>query len=309
MHQEQQYLKLLNKVLKLKKKSSNRTDVDCYSAFGAQMQFDLSKGFPLITTKKVHWKSLVVELLWLMKGDTNITFLKKHDVRIWDEWADKDGNLGPVYGKQWRKWEDFKVVPFGPTDSKYSSFENRGVVVENETSHNIMYREIDQLTNVIEGIKANPTCRRLIISAWNVGDVPDMKLPPCHSFFQFNVSNGKLDLQLYQRSADMFLGVPFNIASYSLLVHLIANECGLEVGSFIHTLGNYHLYENHREQAGEQLTRTPMEFPSLKINLKPGELMNFIDHQISNLSWEEIKKVIVLSNYKSHEKIEGKVAV
>lgn len=279
MKGEAQYLKLLNRLLKTKNKGKNRTDTDSFSIFGEQMRFDLRKGFPLITTKKVHWKSVVIELLWLMRGETNIAFLKKHNVRIWNEWADENGDLGPVYGKQWRRWDSKSIG------------------------------EIDQLKLIIERIKTNPECRRLIVSSWNVGELPEMALPPCHSFFQFNVTNGRLDLQLYQRSADMFLGVPFNIASYSLLLHLVAHECGLEVGEFIHTLGNYHLYENHRDQAEIQVKRKPLPLPSLKICIRRGDLFKFIDELSTNMSWQDIQNYIVLENYQSHEKIEGKVSV
>lgn len=309
MNQELQYLKLLKKVYKVKKKSKNRTDIDSFSQFGAQMRFDLSKEFPLITTKKIHWKSIVMELIWLLRGETNVTFLKKHQVRIWDEWADAKGDLGPVYGKQWRKWESFKLIPKCLIDSKFQNYKHIGTSFHDVLPLEILHCEIDQLKNVIERLKTNPECRRLIISAWNVSDLSEMALPPCHSFFQFSVIDGVLDLQLYQRSADMFLGVPFNIASYALLLHLVANECNLKVGSFVHTLGNYHLYDNLRDQAGIQLSRAPMKLPTVKINLAPGELMKFIDQDVSEMEWKDIQKLIVLENYVSHEKLDGKVAI
>lgn len=206
-----------------------------YGLFGHQLRFDLQEGFPLLTTKKVHWKSIVVELLWFLRGHTNIQFLHDHGVTIWDEWADEQGELGPVYGKQWRSWQH-----------------DGGV--------------IDQISNLIEGLKSDPNGRRHIVTAWNPAEIPDMALPPCHCLFQFFVADGKLSCHLYQRSADWFLGVPFNIASYALLTHLIAREVGLEVGEFIHSFGDYHLYANHVDQAREQIYREPRDFPKLYIH-------------------------------------------
>ncbi len=217
-------------------KKEDRTGTGTLSVFGYQMRFDLSQGFPLMTTKKLHIKSIVHELLWFLKGDTNIAYLKENGVGIWDEWADAEGNLGPVYGKQWRSWQC--------ADG----------------------RTIDQIAWLIEEIKRNPDSRRLVISAWNVADLPAMALQPCHALFQFHVANGKLSSQLYQRSGDIFLGVPFNIASYALLTHMVAQVCHLDVGDFVHTLGDAHLYLNHFEQAREQLTRTPHALPRLQLN-------------------------------------------
>lgn len=231
-----QYEELLAYIYKNGTNKSDRTGTGTRSIFGAQLRFDLEEGFPLITTKKVHVKSIIHELLWFIKGETNIAYLKENGVSIWDEWADANGNLGPVYGYQWRSW---------PTpDGKH----------------------IDQLTEVIDTIKKNPDSRRIIVSAWNVADLPKMALMPCHAFFQFYVADGKLSCQLYQRSADMFLGVPFNIASYALLTHMVAQVCGLQAGDFIHTFGDAHIYSNHFEQVELQLSRTPKSYPTLKIN-------------------------------------------
>ncbi|MCU0423660.1 MAG: thymidylate synthase [Bacteroidia bacterium] len=231
-----QYEELLAYIYKNGTNKSDRTGTGTRSIFGAQLRFNLEEGFPLITTKKVHVKSIIHELLWFIKGDTNIAYLKENGVSIWDEWADANGNLGPVYGYQWRSW---------PTpDGKH----------------------IDQLTEVIDTIKKNPDSRRIIVSAWNVADLPKMALMPCHAFFQFYVADGKLSCQLYQRSADMFLGVPFNIASYALLTHMVAQVCGLQAGDFIHTFGDAHIYSNHFEQVELQLSRTPKSYPTLKIN-------------------------------------------
>jgi len=231
-----QYLDLLDHILNKGVQKGDRTGTGTVSCFGYQMRFDLNEGFPLLTTKKLHLRSIIHELLWFIKGDTNVQYLKDHKVRIWDEWADENGDLGPVYGKQWRKWE-------GP----------EGTV-------------IDQLADVIETIKSNPNSRRIIISAWNVADLPHMALMPCHCLFQFYVAEGKLSCQLYQRSADTFLGVPFNIASYALFTMMIAQVCDLEFGEFIHSFGDVHLYSNHIEQAQLQLTRTPRALPKMKIN-------------------------------------------
>ncbi len=231
-----QYLDLLKDVLENGTMKTDRTGTGTKSVFGRQMRFDLNEGFPLLTTKKVHLKSIIHELLWFIAGDTNIKYLKDNGVRIWDEWADENGDLGPVYGHQWRSWP----APDG--------------------------RTIDQLSNVIEQIKTHPDSRRLLVSAWNVAEVDKMALPPCHTMFQFYVADGKLSCQLYQRSADMFLGVPFNIASYSLLTMMIAQECSLGLGEFVHTTGDTHIYVNHFEQVNEQLSRTPRELPRMILN-------------------------------------------
>ena len=232
----QQYLELLRHVLEKGTPKSDRTGTGTHSVFGWQMRFDLAQGFPLLTTKKLHLRSIIHELIWFLQGDTNIAYLKENGVGIWDEWADAEGNLGPVYGKQWRSWQC--------ADG----------------------RTIDQIAWLIEEIKRNPDSRRLVISAWNVADLPAMALQPCHALFQFHVANGKLSSQLYQRSGDIFLGVPFNIASYALLTHMVAQVCHLDVGDFVHTLGDAHLYLNHFEQAREQLTRTPHALPRLQLN-------------------------------------------
>ena len=239
------YLKLMKDVLDNGTKKNDRTGVGTLSIFGAQMRFDLGKGFPVLTTKKLHLRSIIYELLWFLKGSTNTKFLKDNNVKIWDEWADENGDLGPVYGHQWRSW-----------------MSNDGIM-------------IDQISELIKNIKQNPNSRRLIVSAWNVGDIPKMALPPCHSFFQFYVSNNKLSCQLYQRSADVFLGLPFNIASYSLLCMMIAQVCNLEVGDFVHTLGDTHLYLNHLDQAKIQLKRTPKELPTMRINPKIKNIDDF----------------------------------
>ena len=231
-----QYLDLLDRILTEGVKKEDRTGTGTISVFGNQMRFNLEEGFPLLTTKKLHLKSIIYELLWFLRGDTNIKYLKDHGVSIWDEWADENGELGPVYGHQWRSWPD----------------ENGGT--------------IDQIQNVVNQIKNNPDSRRMIVSAWNVAEVERMALPPCHTMFQFFVAEGKLSCQLYQRSGDTFLGVPFNIASYALLTMMIAKECGLEPGEFIHTLGDAHLYLNHQEQAKEQLSREPRKLPKMHLN-------------------------------------------
>jgi thymidylate synthase len=229
----------------------DRTGTGTRSVFGHQMRFDLSKGFPLITTKKVHLKSIIVELLWFLRGDTNVQFLHDHGITIWDEWADAQGNLGPVYGKQWRSWPS--IGEFGDTPQGC----------------------IDQITDVIEGIKKNPNGRRHIVTAWNPAEVGDMALPPCHCLFQFYVANGKLSCQLYQRSADIFLGVPFNIASYALLTHMVAQQCNLDVGDFIWTGGDCHIYSNHTEQVELQLSRQPHPYPMLNIKRKPDSIFGY----------------------------------
>lgn len=247
-----QYLSLLDDILTNGVQKGDRTGTGTLSVFGRQLRFDLSKGFPAITTKKLHFKSIIHELLWLISGSTNIKYLKDNGVKIWDEWADENGDLGPVYGKQWRAWEGFeweegRAVGYGWANAGYRPY------------------HIDQFTDVIERIKTNPNCRRLIVSAWNVADVPKMKLPPCHCFYQFYVADGRLSCQMYQRSADVFLGVPFNIASYSLLTMMVAQVTGLQPGEFIHTFGDTHLYNNHLEQAREQLTREPRSLPTMHI--------------------------------------------
>lgn len=282
-----QYKELVQDVLDNGCDSGDRTGTGTKSVFGRQVRFDLSKGFPIVTTKKTYWKGVLVELLWLMRGETNVKFLQDRNVKIWDEWADENGDLGPVYGQQWREWR---------TDTHISSTQG-------------MTEFTDQLTNVIERIKTNPNCRRLIVSAWNAGMIKYMKLPPCHAFFQFYVRDGKLSCQLYQRSADLFLGVPFNIASYAALTHLIANECGLEVGEFVHTFGDLHLYNNHLDQAKELLTREPKKLPTLEISLPKGELMHFIDNEVQDLTWAEIEALITLKDYKSHPALKGAVSV
>jgi len=263
----QQYLALLQHILKNGTDKSDRTGTGTTSVFGYQMRFDLSEGFPMITTKKTHLKSIIYELLWFLKGDTNIKYLSENGVRIWDEWADENGDLGPVYGKQWRSWQgaDGKVV--------------------------------DQISDLIQQIKINPDSRRLIVSAWNVAELTEMKLMPCHCLFQFYVANGKLSCQLYQRSADVFLGVPFNIASYALLTMMIAQVCGLEPGEFIHSFGDVHLYKNHFEQAALQLSRKPFALPQMKIN---PDVKNIFDFKFGDFE---------LINYQSHPAIKAPVAV
>jgi thymidylate synthase len=263
----QQYLSLLQHILDTGVQKHDRTGTGTISCFGYQMRFDLQKGFPLVTTKKVHMKSIIHELLWFLKGETNIQYLKENGVKIWDEWADENGELGPVYGKQWRSWEgkDGKVV--------------------------------DQITELIKQIKENPDSRRLIVSAWNVTELPQMALMPCHTLFQFYVANGKLSCQLYQRSADVFLGVPFNIASYALLTLMIAQVCNLQPGEFIHTFGDVHIYNNHMEQVKLQLSRTPFPLPSMKLN---PEVKNIFDFKYEDFS---------LENYESHPAIKAPVAV
>ncbi|MEO8002257.1 MAG: thymidylate synthase [Arenimonas sp.] len=250
----QAYLDVLTHVMQNGTEKSDRTGTGTRSVFGAQMRFDLNAGFPLVTTKKLHLRSIIHELLWFLKGETNIAYLKENKVSIWDEWADANGELGPVYGKQWRSWQ----CPDGST--------------------------VDQIQWLVDEIKCNPDSRRLIVNAWNVADLPKMALMPCHAIFQFYVANGKLSCQLYQRSADLFLGVPFNIASYALLTHMIAQVCGLGVGDFVHTLGDAHIYSNHFEQVNEQLSRTPRALPSLHLNADVKDLFAFtfddirIDH-------------------------------
>lgn len=263
----QQYLQLLEKVLDEGVVKSDRTGTGTKSIFGYQMRFDLSKGFPLVTTKKTHLKSIIYELLWFLKGDTNVKYLQDHGVRIWNEWADENGNLGPVYGSQWRSW-----------------------LADNGKS-------IDQISQVMDSLRNNPDSRRHIVSAWNVGAIDEMALPPCHIMFQFYVANGKLSCQLYQRSADIFLGVPFNIASYAILMMMMAQELNLELGDFVHTLGDAHIYLNHIEQVKLQLSREPKKLPSLKLNKKVKSIFDF--------KYEDF----VLENYEAHPHIKGAIAI
>ncbi|MEH6502309.1 MAG: thymidylate synthase [Cycloclasticus sp.] len=262
-----QYLELMQDILANGADKEDRTGTGTRSVFGRQMRFDLSQGFPLVTSKKLHLRSIIHELLWFLKGDTNTAYLKEQGVSIWDEWADENGDLGPVYGHQWRSW---------PTPSGES---------------------IDQISNVLEQIKQTPDSRRLIVSAWNVGQIPEMALPPCHLLFQFYVANGRLSCQLYQRSADFFLGVPFNIASYALLTHMVAQQAGLEVGDFVWTGGDVHLYNNHFEQAELQLSRDTFELPQLKIAGTPGSLF---DYQYDDFE---------IVGYQSHAGIKAPVAI
>jgi len=262
-----QYHDLMKHVLEQGTTKTDRTGTGTVSVFGYQMRFNLQDGFPLLTTKKLHTKSIIHELLWFLKGDTNIKYLKDHGVSIWDDWADAEGNLGPVYGYQWRNWP----TPDG--------------------------RHIDQISQVVEMIKKNPDSRRMIVSAWNVGEIDKMKLPPCHAFFQFYVADGKLSCQLYQRSADIFLGVPFNIASYALLTMMVAQACDLQAGDFIHTLGDAHLYSNHIEQANLQLTREPRKLPVMKIN---PAIKNIFDFTFEDFT---------LEGYDPHPHIKAAVAV
>lgn len=262
-----QYLDLLQKIMDEGVDKEDRTGVGTRSIFGCQMRFDLEKGFPLLTTKKVHLKSIIHELLWFLRGDSNIKYLNDSGVTIWDEWADKNGELGPVYGVQWRKWKS--------ADGK----------------------EIDQISEVIDKIKNNPNDRRIIVSAWNVGEIKNMALPPCHLLFQFYVANGKLSCQMYQRSCDVFLGVPFNIASYSLLTMMAAQVCDLKPGEFVHVLGDTHIYKNHFEQVKLQLSRKPRKLPTMKINPKVKNIFDF--------KYEDF----TLENYNPHPGIKAPIAV
>ena len=262
-----QYLDLMQHILDQGVEKGDRTGTGTRSVFGYQMRFDLAQGFPLLTTKKLHLKSIIYELLWFLKGDTNIQYLKKHGVRIWDEWADENGDLGPVYGFQWRFWQD----PEG------------GVV--------------DQISQAVEQIKTNPNSRRILVSAWNVGQIEKMALPPCHLLFQFYVAGGRLSCQLYQRSADVFLGVPFNIASYSLLTLMIAQVCGLKAGDFVHTLGDAHLYLDHLDNARLQLERKPYPLPTMNINPRVDSIFGF--------EYEDFQ----LENYQAHPHIKAEVSV
>lgn len=263
----QQYLQLLQHILDNGTEKTDRTGTGTISTFGYQMRFNLQKGFPLVTTKKVHLKSIIYELLWFLKGETNIQYLKENGVRIWDEWADENGDLGPVYGKQWRSWEGKDGL------------------------------SIDQITQLISQIKKTPDSRRLIVSAWNVGELSEMALMPCHNMFQFYVADGKLSCQLYQRSADVFLGVPFNIASYAMLTMMVAQVCDLEPGDFVHTFGDVHIYSNHIEQVKLQLSREPFPLPTMQINPDVKDIFNFDFDDFT------------LLNYQSHPGIKAKVAV
>ncbi|MCX8676429.1 MULTISPECIES: thymidylate synthase [unclassified Apibacter] len=263
----QVYLELLQHILDKGTRKQDRTGTGTISTFGYQMRFDLQKGFPLVTTKKLHLRSIIYELLWFLKGDTNIKYLNDHKVRIWNEWADENGDLGPVYGHQWRSW--------GAPNGKH----------------------IDQISEIIDQIKNNPDSRRIIVSAWNVADIPQMALAPCHALFQFYVADGKLSLQLYQRSADVFLGVPFNIASYCLLLHMVAQVCNLKVGEFIHTFGDVHIYNNHIDQVNLQLTREPRPLPTLKLNPDRKDIFSF--------QYEDFS----IDGYDPHPHIKAEVAV
>ncbi|MXO32431.1 thymidylate synthase [Apibacter sp. B2912] len=263
----QVYLELLQHILDKGTRKQDRTGTGTISTFGYQMRFDLQKGFPLVTTKKLHLRSIIYELLWFLKGDTNIKYLNDHKVRIWNEWADENGDLGPVYGHQWRSW--------GAPNGKH----------------------IDQISEIIDQIKNNPDSRRIIVSAWNVADIPQMALAPCHALFQFYVADGKLSLQLYQRSADVFLGVPFNIASYCLLLHMVAQVCNLKVGEFIHTFGDVHIYNNHIDQVNLQLTRDPRPLPTLKLNPDRKDIFSF--------QYEDFS----IDGYDPHPHIKAEVAV
>ena len=282
IHQEYQYLILLDRILKEGFESTDRTGVGTKRLFGAQMRFDLSKGFPLITTKKVHWKSVVGELLWFLSGSTNNNDLvDKYGVTIWNEWAKPDGDLGPIYSKQWRRWEGKSEIWTPTKDS--------GPVLHTQT--------IDQIANVIKQIKETPDSRRMIVTAWNPAEIADASLPPCHTLFQFGVINGKLNCHLFQRSADCLLGIPFNIASYALLTHMIAHVTNLQVGDFVHSISDAHIYLNHVEQVQTQLLREPYPFPSLHLNL----MVNNID--------EFTPKDILLNDYQHHAAIKASVAV
>ncbi len=250
------YEDLLREVLETGHAKGDRTGTGTRSLFGKQIRYDLSQGFPLVTTKRVHTRSIIVELLWFLRGDTNIGYLHEHDVTIWDEWADEDGDLGPVYGAQWRSWP----TPDG------------GV--------------IDQITDVVEQIRINPDSRRLIVSAWNPADIPQMALAPCHALFQFEVHDGKLSCQLYQRSADLFLGVPFNIASYALLTHMVAQQTDLEVGDFVWTGGDCHIYDNHVEQVERQLSREPYPYPELRLNRRPDSILEYEPEDIEIVGYQ-----------------------
>ena len=263
----QQYLDLLQFILQHGAKKPDRTGTGTISVFGYQMRFDLNKGFPILTTKKIHLKSVIYELLWFLRGESNIHFLKEHDIGIWDEWADTNGELGPVYGVQWRRWKSSEGI------------------------------EVDQISQVINQIKKNPNSRRLIVNAWNVGEIPKMALPPCHLLFQFYVTDGKLSCQFYQRSADVFIGVPYNIASYALLTMMVAQVCNLGVGELIQVMGDTHLYNNHLDQARLQLTRVPFPLPTMMLNPEVGSILDF--------KYEDFE----LINYQSHPHIKAEISV
>ena len=280
-HVDQTYFDLINDVLTNGVEKADRTGTGTISVFGRQSRYDLTQGFPILTSKRVHWKSVVGELLWFLRGDTNIKWLKENGISIWDEWADGDGNLGPIYGHQWRKWDHMFWGPYNP----------------NSVGDGPDEIEIDQIKEVIQQIKTNPDSRRLIVSAWNVGDIPKMALAPCHTMFQFYVVNGKLSCQLYQRSCDLGLGQPFNVASYALLTHMIAQVCGLEVGDFVHTFGDLHIYSNHVEALKQQLHRTPYAMSKLVLNPEVKDIDSF--------TFEDIK----LENYQHHPSIKLPVAV
>lgn len=262
-----EYLNLMQHVLDNGTKKNDRTGTGTLSVFGHQMRFDLNQGFPLVTTKKCHLRSIIHELLWFLKGETNIAYLKENKVRIWDEWADENGELGPIYGAQWRRWKTAEG------------------------------KEVDQIAELVHGLKNDPDSRRHIINAWNVGELSKMALPPCHAFIQFYVANGKLSCQLYQRSADIFLGVPFNIASYALLTMMLAQVCDLKLGDFVHTMGDAHLYLNHLDQAKLQLSREPYELPQMKINPEVKDIFEFTIDDFT------------LENYQAHPHIKAEVAV
>ena len=263
----QPYLDLMRHVRDHGHRKADRTGTGTLSVFGQQMRFDLARGFPLVTTKRVHVKSVAVELLWFLRGESNVRWLREHGVTIWDEWADAEGELGPVYGVQWRSWP-------APDGSR-----------------------IDQIANLVAELRRNPDSRRLIVSAWNVGEIPRMKLPPCHAFFQFYVADGRLSCQLYQRSADIFLGVPFNIASYALLTHMVAQQCDLDLGEFVWTGGDCHIYSNHAEQVALQLSRTPHPYPTLHIHRRPPSIFDY--------AYEDFE----ITGYEHHPPIKAPVAV
>ncbi len=279
-----QYLDMLQHIVNHGVEKGDRTGTGTLSVFGYQTRFDLSEGFPLLTTKRMHLKSIIHELLWFISGDTNIRYLQKHGVKIWDEWADENGELGPVYGKQWRRWET--------TEPNQETMQITGSG-DLEFDHHT----VDQLGDVIERIKSNPDCRRLLVCAWNPGEISRMALPPCHCLFQFYVANGKLSCMLYQRSCDVFLGVPFNIASYALLTMMVAQVCGLEPGEFVHTYGDLHIYSNHMEQVFTQMEREPKELPRMVLNPNVKDIDKF--------TFEDF----TLEGYDPHPAIKGKVSV
>ena len=288
-HVDQTYFDLINDVLTNGVEKTDRTGTGTISVFGRQSRYDLTQGFPILTSKRVHWKSVVGELLWFLRGDTNIKWLKENGISIWDEWADKDGNLGPIYGQQMRRWSN--LVDASPQGLHYDHKSGIGFIPSYKD------QPVDQIIDVIQQIKTNPDSRRLIVSAWNVADIPNMALAPCHTMFQFYVVNGKLSCQLYQRSCDLGLGQPFNVASYALLTHMIAQVCGLEVGEFVHTFGDLHIYKNHVDALRQQMHRTP--YPMSKLILNP-EVKD-----IDSFTFEDIK----LEIYQHHPIISLKVAI